>query len=61
MDVNKELGFYGFSISKGKALGTKLLQAALSGFIWAYASLSEIIYVKIIQCLIPWLVGWFRV
>ena len=41
MGVVKELGFYGFSISKGKALGTKLLQAALSGFIWAYASLCQ--------------------
>ena len=52
MGVVKELGFHGFSISKGKALGTKLLQATLFGFIWVYASLS--------QCLIHRLIGWFK-
>ena len=41
--LSKSLVFTAFqSLIKGKALGTKLLQAALSGFIWAYASLSEI-------------------
>ena len=37
----QKLGVHSFSISNGKTLGTKLLQATLSGFICAYPSLCK--------------------
>ena len=71
MSVVKELTqlrpqprFQRFSISKGKALGTRLLQSASSDFVWAHASPlpygSVTNHVKIIQCLIRRLIGWLR-
>ena len=58
MGIVKELGFHGFSISKGKALRTKLLQATLSGSAFGLMQVSVRNHVKIIvsDTLASWMV-----